>query len=86
MRHRVRMQLLLSMMRSELPKALSILTPFVEAYRDAYAAKLTLNGAASIALISEILDPMSTDPLYQNRIGIEFVLMVTEKMSLQYAA
>ncbi len=86
MRHRVRMQLLLSMTRSELPKALSILTPFVEAYRDAFAAKLTLNGAASVALISEILDPMSTDPLYQNRIGIEFVLMVTEKMSLAYAA
>ena len=86
MRHRVRMQLLLSMTRSELPKALSILTPFVEAYRDAFAAKLTLNGAASVALISEILDPMSTDPLYQNRIGIEFVLMVTEKMSLAWAA
>lgn len=86
MQHRVRMQLLLSLARSRLPVALGILTPFVEAYRDAFAAKVLLNGAATGSRFLEILDPVAADPLYPGRIAIEFVLEVTEKVSLTYAA
>lgn len=84
--HRIRMQLLLSMARSQLPKALSILTPFIEAYRDAFALKVKLNGACASSKFTEILDPVSADPLYPGRIGIEFVLEVTEKVSVSYVA
>lgn len=85
-RHRVRMQVLLSMARSQLPVALSILTPFVEAYRDAFAAKVTLNGACASSRIAEVLDPIAAQPLYPNRIAIEVVLEITEKVNVVYLA
>ena len=90
-RHTIRMQVLLSMGRAQLPIALGILTPFVEAYRDLFAAhtKLSdpagLNAICATSRIDRILDPISANPLYLNRIAIEIVLEVTEKIPVVYA-
>lgn len=83
-RHRIRMQLMLAVGRSELPKAYSILTPFVELYRDAFAAKLKLNGTASASIFDSC--PGIVDAIYPNRIALEMVLIAVEKVSVAYAA
>ncbi len=90
-RHTIRMQLLLAMTRSQLPVALGILTPFVEAYRDLFAAHVKLSDPAganpivATSRIDRVLDPITTNPLYLNRIGIEVVLEVTEKVPVSYS-
>jgi hypothetical protein len=92
LRHTIRMQLLLSLARSTLPIALGILTPFVEAYRDLFAAHIKLTDSAGAnpvcasSRIVQILDPISANALYLNRACLEVVLEVTEKVALPYTA
>jgi len=82
----IRLQLLLSMTRSELPKALSILTPFEDALIDVFAGKLTLNGTVAVSSIQSIAGPLDAEPLYQNRMAIEARIKTVVKRSLAYAA
>lgn len=87
--HRIRIQLLLSMHRSDLPKALSILQPFTPVVEAAFAAKVTLSGAANNGCWIEESPGFKDDQnggLYPGRICLEFVLMAAEEEAVSYAA
>lgn len=81
--HRVRMQLMIALKRSDLPLAIGLLTPFVDAYVDTFAAKLGLNGKAKWSKLKS--SPGIVDAIYPDRIAVEFLLLVKEKEALAYA-
>ena len=82
--HRLRIHLVLSVLRSTLHQADAILTPFIPVIRGAFAGKVKLAGAADsseLVSISEIVDS-----LYPDRLAIDFVLRVTQKEAVAFAA
>lgn len=89
MEHRIKVQLLLSMARSDMPKAMGILTPFVPAMFSAFAAKVTLNGAAMggafVRRFNGFLD-YDHGCLYPGRIALEMELEATEEEAIAYSA
>lgn len=82
-RHRIRMQLMLAIGRSNIPRTYSLLTPFVVLYRDAFAAKLKLNGACSVSRLDS--SPGVVDAIYPDRLALELVLTAVEKEAVTYA-
>lgn len=81
--HRIRMQLMVALKRSDLPKAIAILTPFVDTYVDAFAAKLGLNGKVRWSKLKS--SPGLVDAIYPDRMALEFLLLAKEKEALAYA-
>jgi len=84
--HRIRMQVMVSVSRSDLRTATRLLEAFIPAYFDAFALKLTLNGAAAVATITGVRGPFGVEPLYPERHALEFILEATEKSGVAYAA
>ena len=84
--HRIRMQLLVSVSRSDLRTATRLLEAFVPAYFDAFALKLTLNGTAAVSEIVNVRGPIGVEPLYPERHALEFVMEAVEKAGVAYAA
>lgn len=86
-KHDVRLQLLLSIARSGLPKAIGLLTPFVPLVVSAFDTGETyLGGTANAgALIREVIGPRDADALYEGRVALEFVFDVQEESAVAYA-
>lgn len=86
-KHDVRLQLLLSIARSELAKAIGLLTPFVPLIVNRFDTTETLLGgtANAGALIRSVIGPRDADPLYEGRVATEFVFEVTEEAAVTYA-
>lgn len=85
-RHRMRIQLMLSAARSDLPKAMSILTPFVPVIRNAFAAKVRLGGVGAVA--NSVLEASEgiVPAIYDGRLALDLTLSVDEKEAVAYAA
>lgn len=81
--HTIKMELSVSLLRSELPKAYGILAPFIPLYVAAFAAKAKLNATCSIALLS---DAQIVDSIYPDRIALDWTLVATEKEAISYVA
>lgn len=82
-RHRIRMQLMLAIGRSNTPKAYSLLTPFVPLYRDAFAARLKLNSTCAVSNL--VSSPGIVEAIYPDRLALELVLTATEKEAVTYS-
>lgn len=86
-KHDVRLQLLLSIARSDLAIAIGKLQPFVPLVVNRFDTEETLLGgtANAGALIREVIGPRDADPLYEGRVALEFVFDVTEEAAVTYA-
>jgi hypothetical protein len=82
--HRLPVELVLSVARSMLHEADAILTPFIPVIRNAFAGKVKLNAAADACELESISE--IKDSIYRDRLAIEFVLRVTQKEAVAYAA
>jgi hypothetical protein len=67
--HRLRIHLVLSVARSVLHEADAILTPFIPVIRNAFAAKLLLNGTADNTVLESVSE--IHDSPYPNRLAID---------------
>lgn len=84
--HRIRMQLMVSVSRSDLRTATRLLEAFVPAYFDAFALKVGLGGTCQSSEIVSVRGPYGVEPLYPERHAIEFLLEATEKLGVLYVA
>lgn len=87
--HELRIQLLLSIARSTLPKAISILAPFAPVVEAAFAAKVLLAGAASGGSWLDRCEGFKDEQhggLYPGRIALEFVLLAIQEEAVTYLA
>lgn len=82
--HRLRIELVLSVARSMLHEADAFLTPFIGVIRDAFAAKVKLNGAADAVELESISEVKPS--VYPNRLALDFTLRVTQKEAVAFAA
>ena len=82
--HTIKMQLCLSLGRSNLPKAISILTPFVPLYFAAFAAKVKLNSTCSVATLDR--SPGIVESIYPDRLALEWSMTAVEKEAVTYVA
>jgi len=78
--HRVRIQLLVSVSRSDLRTATRLLEGFVPAYFNAYNS-VSLGGTAASATITSIRGPIGVEPLYPERHALEILMEAVEKGS-----
>jgi hypothetical protein len=83
-RHRIRMQLMISAGRSDLPTAYRILTPFVPLYVAAFNANLKLKATVSSSALS--FSPGIVDAIYPGHIAVEFILTAVQKEAVSRAA
>lgn len=86
-KHDVRIQLLLSMARSDIAKAHALLTPFVPLFFTTFHQGNTLlAGTANAgALIRRVVYPIDTTPLYADRLALEFEMEASEEEAVVYA-
>lgn len=82
--HRIRMQLMLSAGRSDLPTAYRLLTPMASLYETAFNANIQLKGTCSSSYIES--SPGIVEAIYPNRLAIEFILSVTRKEAVNNVA
>lgn len=80
--HRIRMQLLVSVSRSDMRTATRLLEAFVPAYFAAFTS-VHLGGTGTVANagIVNVRGPFGVEPLYPERHALEFILEATEKES-----
>jgi len=82
-RNLIRMQLCVAIGPSELPKAISLLTPFVPLYIAAFGGKVSLNGTCASCRIDSSAGIIES--IYPDRIALEFKLLTTIKEAVPYA-
>lgn len=85
-RHSVRIQLMLTLSRGDLPTAIGILTPFVPVIRDAFAAKIRLGGAGAVQSSAIESSRGIVDALYERRVALDLTMTVEEKEPVAWAA
>lgn len=78
--HRIRMQLLVSVSRSDMRTATRLLEAFVPAYFTAFNS-VSLTGTAASSGIVSVRGPIGVEPLYPERHALEFILEAVEKGS-----
>jgi hypothetical protein len=78
--HRIRMQLLVSVSRSDMRTATRLLEAFVPAYFNAYTS-VGLGGVIASGGIVSVRGPIGVEPLYPERHALEFIYEATEKGS-----
>lgn len=76
--HRIRMQVLVSVSRSDMRTATRLLEAFVPAYFTAFNS-VSLTGTAASAGIASVRGPIGVEPLYPERHALEFILEAVEK-------
>lgn len=76
--HRIRMQLMVSVSRSDMRTATRLLEEFVPAYFTAYSS-VSLGGTATNAGIVSVRGPIGVEPLYPERHALEFILEASVK-------
>ena len=84
--HRVRIQVLVSVSRSDMRTATRLLEAFVPAYFTAFSQKVQLGGTAMSSALLSVRGPIGVEPLYPERHALEFILEAVEKEGLAYAA
>ena len=76
--HRIRMQLMVSVSRSDMRTATRLLEEFVPAYFTAFNS-VSLGGTATSAGIVSVRGPIGVEPLYPDRHALEFILEASVK-------
>lgn len=76
--HRIRMQVMVSVSRSDMRTATRLLEGFVPAYFTAFNT-VSLGGVASSSTITSVRGPIGVEPLYPERHALEFMLEAVEK-------
>jgi hypothetical protein len=76
--HRIRMQLMVSVSRSDMFTATRLLEEFVPAYYTAYSG-VTLGGLVSSSGIVSTRGPFGVEPLYPERHALEFIFEAVQK-------
>jgi hypothetical protein len=86
-KHDVRLQLLLSIARSDLALAIAKLQPFVPLVVNRFDTEETWLGgtATNGSLIREVTGPREAVPLYEGRVALEFAFDVEEEAAVAYA-
>lgn len=81
--HRIRVQLMISAQRADLPNVYGLLTPFWGAYVSAFAAKIGLNGKATWSELKSSAGIV--DAIYPHRLALEMLLLAKEKEAIARA-
>jgi hypothetical protein len=86
-KHDIRLQLLLSIARSDLALAIAKLQPFVPLVVTRFDTEETVLGGTANAgsLIREVIGPRDAQPLYEGRVALEFVFDAQEEAAVTYA-